>query len=114
EAADELIGIEGHDLRFAVMPIILPAEGDAALCQADETRVGYRYTMRVAAEIGEHGSGPAKRRFGVDYPLDPSQLGKTVTKGSRLRQFGEIAEETQFTGIERSLQVLQEQTAKEP
>src|SRR5579864_8132316 len=40
EAADELIGIEGHDLRFAVMPIILPAEGDAALCQADETRVG--------------------------------------------------------------------------
>src|ERR1700693_1260734 len=114
EAADELIGIEGHDLGFAVMTIVLPAEADTAINQADETRVGDRHTMRVAAEICEHLIGPAKGRLGVDYPLDPPQLGETPVEGSRLGKFGEIAEEAQFIGIERSLQVLQEQTAKEP
>ena len=28
EAADELVGVERHDLRLAVVAIILPAEGD--------------------------------------------------------------------------------------
>ncbi len=33
EAADELVGGEGHDLRLAVVAIILPAEGDRVLGQ---------------------------------------------------------------------------------
>ncbi len=28
KAADELVGVEGHDLRLAVVAIVLPAEAD--------------------------------------------------------------------------------------
>ena len=40
EAADEFAGIEGHDLRFAVMAIVLPAEGDAAIGHAEQAGIG--------------------------------------------------------------------------
>jgi hypothetical protein len=58
------------------MPIVLPAEANTALGEADETRVGNRYTMGVAAEISEHSIWPAKRRLGVDHPCDRKSSGE--------------------------------------
>src|SRR6202521_2632560 len=40
EAADELVGVKRHDLRLAVMAIILPAEGDRGVSHADQAGVG--------------------------------------------------------------------------
>lgn len=96
------------------MAIVLPAEADPAAGQADETRVGYGHTMGVAAEISEHLLWSAKGRLGIDHPLDLAELLQTFGEATGLGKKSEIAEEAQFAGIERSSQVLQEQTAKEP
>ena len=57
EAADELVGVKRHELGLAVMAIILPAEGDLGVGQADQAGVGDGDAVRVSAEIGEHLSG---------------------------------------------------------
>jgi hypothetical protein len=54
EAADELVGLKRHDLRFAVMSIILPAEGDRGASHAEEAGVSDGDAMGVAGEIGQH------------------------------------------------------------
>jgi hypothetical protein len=46
EAADELISIEGHKLRFAVMAIVLPTESDLGVGHADQAGIGDGDTMR--------------------------------------------------------------------
>src|SRR5271170_1913566 len=48
KAPDELIGRKRHDLRLAVMAIILPAEGDLGIGQADQAGVGDGDTVRVS------------------------------------------------------------------
>ncbi len=40
EAPDELISRKSHELGLAVMAIILPAEGDFGIGQADQAGVG--------------------------------------------------------------------------
>src|SRR5229473_4867524 len=54
EAPDELIGGKRHELGLAVMAIILPAEGDLGIGQADQAGVGDGDAVCVSAEIGEH------------------------------------------------------------
>ena len=50
EAANELVGLELHDLCRAVLAIVLPAEGDMIIVESDEPAVGNRDPMGVAAE----------------------------------------------------------------
>ena len=40
EAADELVGLELHDLCRAVLAVVLPGEGDVILVEGDEPAVG--------------------------------------------------------------------------
>ena len=70
--------------------------------------------MRVAAEIGQHLVGAAKGRLGVDDPFDFATRGKMSGEGQRLREFGKITEEAQFSGLEGGPEILQEQPAEEP
>ena len=72
EAPDELEGVESHHLRLAVMAIILPAEADAAICQADEPRIGDGNAMGVAAEIG---ATPALAHQRAVWRKLPTRLG---------------------------------------
>jgi len=73
EAADEFVGREPHDLGFAVLAIVLPGEADLAVVEPDQAAVGDGDAVRVAGEIPEHLLGPAKRRLGVDDPVDLGQ-----------------------------------------
>lgn len=113
EASDELVGVEGDDLRLAVMPIILPAEADPAIGQADQAGVGDGDAVRVAAEIGQHLFGAAEGRLGVDDPLELAALGQSAGEGVRFGEPGEIADKLEMAGLERGLEFLQEQPAEE-
>ena len=51
EAADELLGRDGHHLGFGCVAVILPLEGDPTVFESQEAAVGDGHTMGVAAEI---------------------------------------------------------------
>jgi hypothetical protein len=66
------------------MAIILPAEGDFGIGQADQPGVGDGDAVCVSAEIGEHLSRSTalrqalRRRLGIDHPLDPAQFAQAA------------------------------------
>jgi transcription elongation GreA/GreB family factor len=101
EAPDELVGVERHDLRLVVMTIVLPAEADPAIGQADQAGVGDGDAVRVAAEIRQHLFGAAEGRLRVDYPLGLTALGQRTGEGVRFGEPREIADEVEITGLER-------------
>src|SRR3546814_950895 len=70
EAADELVGGEGHDLlpSGAGLAIILVAEGDPGIVEAEEAAVRYGDPVGVSRQIGAHSLGARKRRLGIDHP----------------------------------------------
>ena len=96
EAPDELIGGKRHELGLAVMAIILPAEGDLGIGQADQAGVGDGDAVCVSAEIGEHLSRSAEGRLGIDHPLDPSQVAEASGEGGGSRERCKLAEEAEF------------------
>src|SRR5215469_8229874 len=71
EAADKLVGTEGHCAvpRLPVAAVILVAEGHAALVESNEPAVGDGDAVGVAGEIGEYRFRPGEGRLGVDEPF---------------------------------------------
>ena len=69
EAADELLGREGHHLLLLPVAIIFPLEGDLTTFQRQQTAIGDGHAMRVAAQIIQNSFGTTERRFGVDHPF---------------------------------------------
>ena len=65
EAAQELLGIEGHDLGLVMMPVVFPAEAHPAVVKADEAVIGDGDAMGVAAEIVEDLLRPGERRLSI-------------------------------------------------
>jgi hypothetical protein len=65
ETTHELVGIERHGLvaRTSLDAIILPAEGDTALVQANESPVGDSHPVGIAGQIRQHRGRPGKRRL---------------------------------------------------
>ena len=72
EAADGLVGGQGHELVavWAFGAVILPLEGDALVVEGDEAAVSDGDAVGVARQVGEHGLGPGEGPLGVDHPLD--------------------------------------------
>ena len=68
KAADELVGVECHELVAVVGlgPVILPFERHALAVEDDEPAVGNSDPVRVAGQVGEHSIGSAKRSLGMD------------------------------------------------
>jgi hypothetical protein len=64
EAADELVGGEGHDLLpvGTGASIILVAERDAGVVEAHEAAVRDRDPVRIARQVGEHRLSSGERR----------------------------------------------------
>ena len=73
EAPDELISRKSHELGLAVMAIILPAEGDFGIGQADQAGVGDGDAVCVSAEIGEHLSRSIVRMIARNAASLPSR-----------------------------------------
>src|SRR5215470_12901912 len=71
EAADELVGVERHQLVVGVAfgPVILPFEGHALAVEGDEPAIGNSTPVRVAGKVGEDSIRSAKRSLGIDHPF---------------------------------------------
>jgi hypothetical protein len=113
EAADELVGRQCHNLRPAVVAVILPAEDDLIVRHADQAGVGYRDAMGVAAEIGLHLLGTAEGWLGIDDPFDAPQLTEPAGEGGGFGECRKFAEETEFAGREVGAQRVEEQPAEQ-
>ena len=69
EAADELTGVETHDLALIAVGVVAPAEPNVLGVEVDETVVGDGALVGVAPEVGEDVGGAGERRLGVDDPV---------------------------------------------
>ena len=69
EAAQELMGGNGHDLLLAAVGIVSPAEGDAIVFEGHEPMVGDGDAMGVAGQVVENMFGAAEGWLGVDDPV---------------------------------------------
>ena len=58
KAPEKLVGFKRHHLLAVMMPVVLPAEGDAAALDPDQPVVGDGDPVGVAAEISNTCSGP--------------------------------------------------------
>ena len=78
KAANELVGIERHELvtSAAFGPVILLFESYVFAVEGDEPTVGNGDPVSVAGQVGEHRVGPAKRPLGIYHPFDLAQCGE--------------------------------------
>ena len=115
EAADELVGVERHQLvaGIGLGAVILPFESHAFAVEGDQPAIGNSDPVRVAGQVSEHRLGSAKRPFGIDHPFDLSQWGKAGFEACRLGQSGLVGEELQAPSLVRGGQPFQEQTTEE-
>jgi hypothetical protein len=66
KSAQELMGGNGHDLLFAAVGIVSPAEGDATVFEGHEPMVGDGDPMGITGQVVENVLGAAEGRLGVD------------------------------------------------
>jgi hypothetical protein len=97
EAADELASGQRHQLLLVgdIVAIILVAQCQPGLAEADEVTVRDGDPVGVARQIGEHRLGPCERRFGIDDPVllpDWGQVSQEGTAAGECRKTGEEAE----------------------
>ena len=86
EAADELVGIEGHHLGLAVRSVVLPGEADLAVGERDQPAVGDGDAMGVAAEIGQHLFGARRTVAWRRPPSRGAGVRRDDGEGLRARQ----------------------------
>jgi len=82
EPPQELLGGECHQVGRAG-GAFLPAKGNLAILQLEDTPVGDGDAVHVAAEIGQHLAGAVESRLGVDDPF-PVAVGGTLLAGQQL------------------------------
>lgn len=114
EAAEELVSGEGHDLLAvgAALAIILVAESDPGIVEADEAAVRYRNPVGVARQIGEHRFGPGERRLGIDHPALLSDGREVPQECAPFAKMREAAKESELAVIVQRAQPGEEQAAE--
>src|SRR6202790_390300 len=110
KAADELIGIQGHDLLAIAIPVVFPSEADLAVFQGQQSVVGYGDPVGIASDIVEDLCRSRERPPGVDHPLGVPNWRQIAPECGGLMQVAERGEEFQLSGVEGVFQVAQEQT----
>src|SRR4051794_18303101 len=114
ETPNELIGRQGHHLALVVMPVIAPTEADLIARHVDQPAVRDGDAVRIATEIGQDRRRAGKGALGVDHPLRTPQFTEAAGEDRCGGKTGQRAEERQSAGLERRLQVFQEQPAEQP
>ncbi len=71
EAAQELMGGNGHGLLLAAVGIVPPAEEDAIVFEGHEPMVGDGDAVGVAGQVVEDVFGAAEGRLGIDHSILP-------------------------------------------
>jgi len=72
EAADELVGIEGHGFVSVSLfsPVIFVFEGNAMITLGYQAVVGDGDAVSIAGEIVKYGLGSVEGTFGIEIPLE--------------------------------------------
>lgn len=96
ETANELMGVECHQLLPVTVAIILPSERDVIAAHGNEAGVGDGNTVGIAAEIGQHLCRACEGRLGIDHPIDTLRLPYGSIECGRIGQAGDVAEELQL------------------
>ncbi len=75
ETTYELGRVQAHDLHSVARfdPVVIPFEGYCVCIGAHQAVVRDRDPVRVAAQIGQHGLGPAEGVFGIYHPVGFTQ-----------------------------------------
>ena len=113
EAADELGGVQGHELGLAVMAIVLPFERHLAVLHADEAAVGDGDAVGVAPEVGEDLFGSPERRLGIGDPVDLAHGLGELGEGRGIGEAAEIAKEGECACLKGGLEALEEEPSVE-
>ena len=98
---------------LVVVAIILLAEVDPAPGERDQSAVGDRDAMGIAAEIIEHLLGSAERSLGVDDPANGAQRPQAGSEDFGRRQAGQIAKKLELARIVSRLEAGQKKPAVE-
>ena len=69
EATDELMGVEGHELLFAVVAVVEILEGDSVFGHAQDAVVGDGNTEDIATEILDQFLRTIEGSLNVDFPI---------------------------------------------
>ena len=113
EAANEVVGLQGHDFLPVVMAIIFPAKTDPAVVNTKQAVVGNGDTMGVAAQVVEDLFGTAEGRFGVNHPLGLAKRGQVLGESLRLTKSLQGRKELQLALGKGRLQVLEEKAPEQ-
>ena len=91
KAAQKLLCCHGHQLLFAAVGVIFPAEGNCIIGEVDEPVVGDSDAMGVAGQVMKNVPRAAERRLGVNDPVLAEEGPKKGTKSRLSRQGLKIA-----------------------
>jgi hypothetical protein len=76
QAADELIGGQGHDPPALVLGVLV-AEAHLAFCDREETMVGQGDAVDIPAQVVQDLLSTLHRRVAIDHPsLGPDRFGQ--------------------------------------
>jgi hypothetical protein len=113
EAADELIRRDGHGLLPIVVPIVLPAEADRAICDVEQSIVGDGNAVRIASDVLHDLLRSGERRLGIDHPLGLPHRSQVAQERTTFPEWRQGREELQFSGVEGGLQMPEKQATEE-
>jgi len=115
KTADELVGIERHELVSlgALDPIILPLESDALVIECDKATVGDGDAVSVACEVAQDFLGAPKWLFAVDDPLCVAQRCQISGEASGIGERNVLTKELELSGLIGTGKLLQDQSAEQ-
>jgi len=114
EAPDELVRGERHDLLpvGATPAIVLVAEGDAVVAEADKSAVRDGDPVGVARQIGKDRLGSSEWRLGVDHPALFPDRRKMAQESASFAEMRHASVEAELPAIEEGEQARDEQAAE--
>jgi hypothetical protein len=114
EPPNELIGVESHLAQLIAAAIVSPTKSDLAAVKTQQSMIGNRNSMSVAAEVIKDLSRPAKRPLSVDHPFDAPKRIEKPDECLFVRQLFERWVRLERTLLERLIEIVKEQPAKQP
>src|SRR6516162_854338 len=99
KAPDEFAGRQRHRAvpRRSVAAVVLEAEGDATVIEANQSAVRDGDAVCVAGEIGEHSLGSGEGRLGINEPVLPLEWREVCSEGLAATQALDLTKERQPT-----------------
>lgn len=91
EAADELAGVQTHELAAAALGVVAVGDGDGVGGNGDDTLVADGDPVGVAAQVGENAFGTGNWGLAVHYPGWLSQPAEPAVEHLLLARLGPAA-----------------------